>query len=319
MGGRKKEGFFAASLEAFLKSNKSISDSDSIKRILPIKDSYPSTFRVSTKFSDLLVKRVDVSNPSPVEISLLNTEEAFYELTQQYEYLARFMPFLHKSKQTENTLVFEDLLDAQDCTSMYKDHIIEQDEIRVMTKWLSLLHRLRFDQQQKSKLVSFGKKGAGMAPLFNHQEFNVRLHEPEMRARYQELNEDSEVLKKINDLSEFFYRESETLIHGNFVPVNWIRSDSGMTIVNPRARFGAPEYDLGLFIAHLRLGQIAQPKVEIIFSSYEDIEEVDFKFIDYFTGFEILYQQFYGPKYLVGSNLKNRIALIDYGLELLLR
>jgi len=307
----------------YLLSKGYISKSETIKSVAEIKNCDLPTYQIITSYSDLLVKRVDVLQDAQYEVGLLKTEAAFCQLIGNYEYLSRFTPLFRGYDEGEKILVYDSIEDGKNFSAIYKSHLIEQEEIQLLTKWLSLLHRLRFE-----------KKAHGQFDLTNNKIFSGLFkqeipaamvekdaaYSAELIALYREINKDERVLKRIEALASSYAQKSETLIHGNFTPLNWFRSDSGVAIANPSfARFGPPEFDLGLFVAHLSLALVPKEKIEIVFDSYENRDEIDLTLMNHFAALEILYWQFYGRKQIVSGNLKISKSLIEYAWELLVK
>jgi len=327
MKGRRdgKKAFLEKSLvlyfSEYLLSKGYISSSETVKSAVEIKNCDLPTYQIITSSSDLLIKQVDAGRNPQDQLGLLKAEAAFCQLIENYEYLSRFMPLFRGYDEGEKILIYDSIEDGKNLSTLYNNRIIEHEEIQLLTKWLSLLHRLRFEKNIRGQFDTSNNKI--FSGLFK-QEIpaaileNDAAYSGEMILLYEEINKDENVLKRIDALSSIYAQESETLIHGNFTPSNWFRSDSGVAIANPCfARFGSPEFDLGLFIAHLKLAQVAQEKIDIVLDSYENRDDINLTLMNHFVALEILYWQFYGRKQFVSGNLKMSKSLVEHAWELL--
>jgi thiamine kinase-like enzyme len=82
---------------------------------------------------------------------------------------------------------------------------------------------------------------------------------------------DVSVRKRLNDVKETLRAGDKMLLHGEFIPSNWLRTDMGIYIVDfKNCHEGIPEFDLGMMTAHLLLAGIADERVANAVSTYEN-------------------------------------------------
>ena len=114
------------------------------------------------------------------------------------------------------------------------------------------------------------------------------------------------------------------LLHGDYYPGSWLRSDAGFRVIDPEFCFaGPPEFDLGVLTAHRIL---CQPKpardfVSRTCSQYESRggPAVAHQLVEGFAGAEILRRLLGVAQLPIAADLETRLRWLDLGREMVIK
>jgi 5-methylthioribose kinase len=66
-----------------------------------------------------------------------------------------------------------------------------------------------------------------------------------------------------------YLTDGPALVHGDYFPGSWLRTDRGVKIIDPEFCFlGSAAFDLGTFVAHLYLSRHPPATAEAVLESY---------------------------------------------------
>jgi len=75
----------------------------------------------------------------------------------------------------------------------------------------------------------------------------------------------------VETLGRVYLRDGGTLLHGDFFPGSWLRTAEGPRIIDPEFCFlGAPEFDVGVLVAHLLLADQPPAIVDRALTGYAE-------------------------------------------------
>lgn len=210
--------------------------------------------------------------PAPWDRAIV--EGRFYELAGTLPYLAEHMPKLIAVDETARLLCLEDLGDAQDFTSIYATGKISGEEIETLLEFLSMLH--------------YGFRGSMNRAAFANMEMRRLNHEYIFAQPLRADNEFEEDYKAaVLALGDVYLSEGECLLHGDFFPGSWLRTASGVKVIDPEfCFFGPPEFDLGVMLAHFLLSKNNRVTPEKVLGLYGG--PVDEGLVVRFAGVEIM-------------------------------
>jgi 5-methylthioribose kinase len=267
-----------AGLEAYLRQSGAISDSERVTSVEKAGEGNMNcTARVRTNERSFIVKQ---SRPwvekypqisAPEDRALV--EARFYALISTRPEIAKSMPSILSADADARLLCMEDLGAAQDFTSMYSGYRIADDELRALTRFLSALHE------------SF--RGHPKAGELENREMRELNHEYIFVQPLESLQPDSAYAAEIKSLGDEYLANGECLLHGDYFPGSWLRTASGVKVIDPEfGFFGPPEFDLGVMIAHLHLARSSDlaPRVLELYQSHAIRE----KRVQQFAGVEVM-------------------------------
>jgi len=257
------------------------------------KNEFNNIYRLSTNKSSLLLKQPkkwsafnNFLNPPPLET--LKQEAGFYELIRSYDYLSRFMPAFYLYDEDNQLLILEDISDAENYYSIYKKHHINNEELQQLVKWLNHLHRVRLQPKEKALIEQENIKTYYVSSFFDFPDKINFAPDHALASELKQIMDNPQVREAILILKSTYQQSGFTLLHGDYSPGNWLASDGGIYIIDPKfSAFGRPEIDLGNLIGHLLLASIPDQKIEMVFDSYED-KSIDKELVLRFAGLEMM-------------------------------
>lgn len=227
--------------------------------------------------------------PAPVERAAV--EAGFYDVIRSTVGVASRMPQLLGFNPDAKLLWLEDLGEAADLMSLYRSGEMSEELCGELTGFLVKLHGTPVP--------------GGSVPLFRNREMRKLNHEhqydlplrpanglnldgitPGLSKLAQDLAADGKFCSRIGELGQVYLADGPALVHGDYFPGSWLATDRGPKIIDPEfCHLGAPEYDLGVFLAHLELIR-ARPLWQIVYRSYTG--PVDWPLARRFAGAEIM-------------------------------
>lgn len=223
------------------------------------------------------------------------TEGFFYQKISPYPGIKQMMPGLTGVDEINNIIALEDLGEANDYTFLYdlKKNISNADIIALVT-WLHELH-LRLKRPQTNN-TSFNRE----MKLLNHEHifnypflenngFNLDAINPGLQAISLPYKNDPLLKDKLKNLGSLYLSEGQYLLHGDFYPGSWLKTNDGIKIIDAEFCFYGPrEFDLGILLAHLYLTKHEETVLQLIKSSYPAFAELNSDILNGFTGTEIM-------------------------------
>ena len=197
--------------------------------------------------------------PAPEE--RIDTEAKYYQYLSDYPVLQQMMPTVYYYDPSNHLMVLEDLGESKDFLFVYqKDKQLTPTELEALVGYLSQLHSIDWTAERITnfpdnlKLRQLNHQHIFDLPFRENNGFDLDgihkgLHHVSMKYRQ------CQKLKEVtHQLGEVYLSAGTTLIHGDYYPGSWVRSDSGIQIIDPEFSFmGQPEIELGIFSAHLRM------------------------------------------------------------------
>jgi 5-methylthioribose kinase len=250
-------------------------------------------YRLSTNKNSLLLKQPkkwhalnEFLNPPPLDT--LRQEAGFYELIRSYDYLSRFMPAFYLFDEENQLLILEDISDAENYYSIYKKRHINTDELQSLIKWLSHLHRVRVMSKEKALLEHEAVKNYYLSSFYDFPDKLPYEADHSLAVEIRQITDNPQIREAVLVLKKSYQEGGFTLLHGDYSPGNWLSSDGGVYVIDPKfSTFGRPEVDLGSLVGHLLLASVPTSKIETVFETYED-KTIDKELTFRFAGLEMI-------------------------------
>jgi 5-methylthioribose kinase len=100
---------------------------------------------------------------------------------------------------------------------------------------------------------------------------------------------DEELKSIVKTLGDKYLADGPYLLHGDYYPGSFLKTNSGVKVIDPEFCFyGFAEFDLGVFIAHLKMSQQSQELIDVVLLNYKKGTDFDEKLLNQFVGVEIL-------------------------------
>ena len=286
-------------LTDYLRGIKVIGKYEAVERCeIPGAGNMNYTLRVITQVSSYILKQARPWVEKYPEISApwdrVLSEAAFYEIARTDPKVSRGMPELLAVDRHLRTLVLEDLGEAKDATSIYSGSSLSRPELGDLGSWLSSLHAINSHGRGSRSLRNRKMR------LLNHEhmfDFPLRLDNgldldgitPGLRTCANQLGANSDYVENVRRLGEIYLSDGTSLVHGDYFPGSWLRSQDGVAIIDAEfAFFGRGEFDVGVCCAHLCLARGHTETISRFLESYHAGSSFDSDLMKRFAGAEIM-------------------------------
>jgi 5-methylthioribose kinase len=224
--------------------------------------------RVATPAGSLIVKHARPwvekypSIAAPVERSAV--EAQFFALTANDPVLGKFHPALRHRDAAAALLVLEDLAPATSGVEVYAGGLrFTADDLLTLRGYLDALHRFPVPPTARPGLRNEAMRRLNHAHIFDlpfqpdagFGEF-LEARTPGLDAVAAPLRHDAALKAVIRELgTRYLSPDGPALLHGDFFPGSLLRQANGAwRVIDPEFGFcGDPEFDSGVFLAHLHL------------------------------------------------------------------
>ncbi len=264
---------------------------------------------------------------APAERAMI--EGKFYRKTQLVPALHACQPDLLDLDPDHNILVMEDLGEASDFTNLYQPGItLTNDELNALIQYASILHN-QFRQATPDPVFA----NAAMRAL-NHEHifrypfmvdngFDLDTIQPGLQAAAMTYKQNETLKNTITQLGTVYLGETHrgadpTLLHGDYYPGSWLRTESGVKVIDPEfCFFGPAEFDLGVMIAHLHLSEQPANILEAVQTQYDRPDGFDEHLLRQFTGIEIMRRLIGLAQLPLSLSLEKKVELLAMAQKLL--
>lgn len=200
------------------------------------------------------------SIPAPWDRSL--AEQRFYQRVAGIRPVSSRMPRLLGADPDARVLLLEDLPGARDLSGLYAGgDAITPAEREALCGYLRALHSAtRVDPSPditNRAMRALNHAHIFEVPLDPTNGLDLEAHEPGLGRAAAELSADRAFREAVAHLGERYLRDGPCLVHGDYFPGSWLRSDLGLRIIDPEFGFwGEPELDVGFALGHLALAAV---------------------------------------------------------------
>lgn len=309
-------------LQEYLQKHKLINEDETIRKLeVPGDGNMNLTLRVVTDKQSFVVKQSNgfvqkfPSIPAPRERAEMETE--FYKRVQNLEGVMEFMPD-HLFLDSKNYLqVIEDLGGSSDFTFAYgEDRCLDRETVSTLIDFLKNLHgktrgaesleniEMRILNHEHIFILPFIKNGSidleSIHPGLGHVANETIFRSPAI----------ADAARELGDI--YLSTNNHALLHGDFFPGSWLDTKNGIRIIDPEFCFtGTPEYDLGVFAAHLILCGWEQGEVYEVLDAYGKLDK---RLVMGFMATEILRRLFGVAQLPVTYSLEKKHLLAEKAL-----
>ena len=258
------------SLTRYLQSQGWIDSTDTVVGLSPAGDGNMNcTLRVKTYERTFILKQsrpwVEKYPEIAAPFDRAIQEGAFYEIVESQPSLARMMPQLLAVSHESRMLMLTDLGKASDFTGLYNGDILTGDAVGALGQYLSTLHTVELGSDRRQGFVNRDMRHLNHRHIFdlplaqtglgvNLDHFTKGLEIEAVQRR-----SDFEFCQAVKRLGEVYLQDGKALLHGDFYPGSWVKTDKELYVIDPEFCFmGPPEFDVGVLLAHLRLSDQPQ-------------------------------------------------------------
>lgn len=287
-------------LENFLREKKWISsDEKIISTEKPGEGNMNFVLRVITDQKSFILKQsrpwVQKFPQVDAPIERIQIEYNFYHFIAPYKGVNQYTPAVIGFDAEQFMLALEDLGSGADYTYLYqRGKQLSQKEIEALSKLISVLHQVNVDEKEKAHFDNQPMK------VLNHEHifvfpyavdngFDLNTIQPGLQELAMQYKKDEGLKKKIAKLGEIYLDNYDTLLHGDYYPGSWLKVESGLKLIDPEfSYFGKAEFDLGVMLAHLKMAQQTEERIELVLKNYEKPSNFDKDLMWAFSGVEMM-------------------------------
>lgn len=264
----------------------------------------------------------------PAPVDRLQAEAAFYRTIAGCEALCRHTPKLLGEDPAEHLLCLEDLGEGGDLTRLYTHGPSPRhdEQIGVLVDWLGTLHGLAVDP------VAVPDNGAMRQLNYTHifdvpfsADSGVNLSAV-LREQQAHLGSDPDVRRQAWALGDLYLGANgadrrTVLLHGDYYPGSWLEHpERTVAVIDPEFAFaGPPEFDVGVFTAHLLMAGYPEAAIADHLSRYREPAGFSAALASGFAGIEVIRRLLGVAQLPLDADDDTRSAWLDWAREAMIQ
>ncbi|MFK7897788.1 MAG: phosphotransferase [Myxococcota bacterium] len=220
------------------------------------------TVRVTTTQRSFILKQSQpycVKFPEiPAPAERIEMEVAFYAIARRSERLRAHLPEVLEFAPENRLALIEDLGEGADLLSLYAGERLATEDLNLLCGLARELHALPLDSTERERLGNHAMRALNHEhifdlPLRDENGLNLEAHTPGLTALAQGFKDDDDYVAAIIALGMLYTAaDGPALLHGDYYPGSFLRTQQGLSIIDPEFTFPGPaEFDLGVLAAHL--------------------------------------------------------------------
>jgi 5-methylthioribose kinase len=263
---------------------------------------------------------------APVERAA--AEARFYHFAAQDAAVAAMMPRLLDFDENSALLILEDFSRVSTWADCYSGNVsLDGGHLRELGRYLSALHRMKVPADEQPLF-----RNEAMRRLNHEHIFDVPLRTDGMLTEMlnqitPRLYEAGEILRHDQRIRETVerlghrYRELQgaALIHGDFFPGSLLRTNGQLRVIDPEFSFcGDPEFDIGVFYAHLVMSGHRDELLEFWMQTALEGTAHSEALVGQYAGVEIIRRLLGVAQLPISRSLKFKAGLLERSQQMLL-
>jgi len=277
---------------------------------------------------DHVAKYPDIAAP----ITRIGVEAAFYAAIASHKNLSRRTPRLIGFDSANHMLAMQDLGSGSDLTDMYPGNAgegqVASETLRQIVSWLSGLHAISppLDFPSNNEMRALNHAHIFDIPLMatTHAQLAAVLG-PQTRKIADQIVHQRELHDRAQKLGSLYLGATSTasgkvLLHGDFYPASWLRSDDGgVSIIDPEFAFVGPaEFDVGVLMAHLYFAGFDRVAISAVLEGYHPPGNFELALAERFAGMEIIRRLLGVAQLPLSAEDQTKVKWLTTGTDLLM-
>ena len=247
------------------------------------------------------------------------TEIDFYHFATHSRDLAPWLPAVLHSDRDHCLLVLEDLGSMSDYTDLYTGALLSHADASALARFLSRLHAVPPSAwgepaPNTGALQQLNAEHIFRIPYRPDNGLQLDCIQAGLHHVAQEFVQSPPLTEACDRLCrEAYLQNGPSRIHGDFFPGSLLRSPQGPVIIDFEfSAFGRPEFDVGIFAAHLHLSHQPTSLIHHFQQSYQAEAELEYEpeLALQFTGAEILRRLLGYAQLPVSLTLEEKASLL---------
>jgi len=284
--------------------------------------------RITTRKGSIILKQsrayVNKYPQIPAPIDRIEVENQFYELVHTSS-CSSYLPKLLGFDRVNKLLFIEDLGRFSDYQVLYQNKVdLSQKDYVEILSFLHQLHHAPFNASQRAKfpknlaLRQLNHEHLFVYPYSEENDFDLNEIKPGLQQLAHKMRRDIALKKAAIQLGKRYLSEGTSLLHGDYYPGSWLKTDFGFRVIDPEfCFFGPKEYDLGVLRAHLRMAEQPISYLNDFWKHYS-ASGIDFYLVRQFEGMELIRRIIGLAQLPLHLNLEQREKLLEEGIHLLM-
>lgn len=231
------------------------------------------------------------SVPAPQERTAI--EYDFYQFISSSPAVQQYMPKVFGYDPAHHILAIEDLGNLKEASALYQQNrLLQEKHIKCLTGYLHSLHSFSYNDSKPERFANKNMRALNALHIFDFpfQEengFNLDTIQPGLQAAAAPYKTDNLLKEKSATLRSVYTSQGNYLLHGDFYPGSWLIAEDTVKIIDPEFCFYGPaEFDLGVFIAHLKMAGCQPGLIRLVTENYR--LPINTVLLNAFTGTELL-------------------------------
>lgn len=284
--------------------------------------------RVKTSSTSLIVKQsrpwVEKYPQLSAPAERIFVEAEFYKALTHDNFHSGFCPGIIGFDDRNFVLALEDLGEGTDCTFMYQRNVsLEDSELKSLTTFISHLHNTALGTKKSfpdnSELKKLNHTHIFYYPYLEDNGFDLDRVQPGLQKVSMKYKTNDVLKGQLKHLGDIYLQKGNTLIHGDFYPGSWLKTKSGIKIIDPEfSHFGRSEFDLGVMLAHLKMAHVKRSKLKEVTKDYKMPDGFDVPLFLGFCGVEIMRRIIGLAQLPLDLTIAEKSELLDHAEQLIL-
>ena len=249
--------------------------------------------RITTNLRSVILKQskpfVRKFPQIPAPIERIEIEMCFFQLLEDDEVLRKFSPTVILYDEANHILLLEDLGNGTDYSEIYADGFSwNKNDLQSISRYLSALHELQVSNfPDNIKMKKLNHEHLFEFPFKVENGFDLDTIQPGLQNVSLKYKTDENLKSALGQLGKRYLSHGTTLVHGDFYPASWLKTEHGVRIIDTEFAFmGDCEFDLGVMFAHFDLAKLDSDLKEEFLLHYE--HTFNEKLVDKYRGMEIM-------------------------------
>ena len=253
--------------------------------------------------------------PAPIE--RIDVEAQFYHALSKSD-VSQHLPSVMNYAPQEYLLMLSDLGAIVDMTSIYHAREIKDSYVEQLVR---IAHQCHQSQDvagfpENMELRKLNHQHIFLLPFDGDNGFSlddVQVGLQELAKPYQ----GNIALKSvIAEMGEHYLSQGDVLVHGDYYPGSWMRSDEELYVLDPEfAHLGQAEFDLGVMTAHLIMATHDIDYRSKVIEAYPN--EIDQLLLSRYAGIEIMRRLIGLAQLPISRILEEKKVLMGIALNLM--
>lgn len=253
---------------------------------------------------------------APAERALREAE--FYQLISEEKSIKNKMPRLIGVDKKNHVLNLEDLGNGVDYTFLYQKNMqLDIAELEEIITFAARLHQtINTDTSEallpNREMRKLNHEHIFIYPYFSDNGLDLDDILPGLEEVGLHFKEDVLLKQAVKKLGDRYLEDGKTLLHGDYFPGSWLKTEDGIKIIDPEfCFFGDVEFEIGVTLAHLKMANQPDALVEKALKIYKDLSAIDDQLCKKFMAVEILRRILGLAQLPLNLDLEERKALLN--------